>query len=227
MRIAGMKRRAHKRRDPERTRERLLQAAFREVYRSGFQGTGVDAILAAAGVTKGALYHHFDSKETLAYAMVEEVIAGITRARWVGPLESSSNPIDTLIEIVQRTSLRREDVCRGCPLNNLAQEMSPLDEGLRKRTARVFQAWQEGIAKALRRGQTKGTVRRDLEPSATASFLIATYEGYISLAKNAQDADLLQVGIRNIVSWLRLLAPAGQWSEKLRASVVTSRTLTH
>jgi len=50
-------------RDPERTRERLLQAAFREVYRYGFQSAGIDTILAATNVTKGALYHHFKSKE--------------------------------------------------------------------------------------------------------------------------------------------------------------------
>lgn len=202
-----MNRRAQKVRDPERTRERLLQAAFREVYRSGFQGTGVDAILAAARVTKGALYHHFDSKEALGYAMVEELIAGQNRAKWVRPLESSNRPIDTLIEIVQRTSLRPEDVRGGCPLNNLAQEMSPLDEGFRKRMAKVFQAWQDGIAKALRRGQTRGTVRRDVDPNATASFLIAMYEGYISLAKNAQDAVVLEAGVTNIVRWLRSLRP--------------------
>ena len=92
-------------------------------------------------------------------------------------------------------------------MNNLAQEMSPLDEGFRKRMAKVFQAWQDGIAKALRRGQTRGTVRRDVDPSATASFLIAMYEGYISLAKNAQDAVVLEAGVRNIVRWLRSLRP--------------------
>ena len=53
-------------RDPERTREDLLQAAFREVHRSGFQSAGIDTILAATNVTKGALYYHFDSKEALA-----------------------------------------------------------------------------------------------------------------------------------------------------------------
>jgi AcrR family transcriptional regulator len=47
-------------RDPERTRKLLLQAAFREVYKSGLQSTGLDTILVAAtGVTKGALYYHF------------------------------------------------------------------------------------------------------------------------------------------------------------------------
>ena len=43
-------------RDPERTRERLLQAAFREVHRSDLQGAGIDAILAATNVTKGCRF---------------------------------------------------------------------------------------------------------------------------------------------------------------------------
>ncbi len=160
-------------RDPERTRERLLQAAFQEVYRYGFQSAGVDTILAATNVTKGALYYHFENKEALGHAVVEEVIAEITRDRWVLPLERSKdkNPVDALIEIVRAIPSRPRDVKRGCPLANLAQEMSQLDEQFRKRLERIFHAWQEEIAKALRRGQSQGTVRRDLDPNETASFL--------------------------------------------------------
>jgi TetR/AcrR family transcriptional regulator, transcriptional repressor for nem operon len=87
----------------------------------------------------------------------------------------------------------------------LAQEMSPLDERFRKRLERIFHEWQEGIAMALRRGQSQGTVRRDLIPEETAGFLIAMYEGYALLAKNAQDAKVWNVGIKNIVTWLRSL----------------------
>src|ERR1700689_263621 len=90
------KRRATRLRDPERTRERLLQAASREIYRSGFQSASLDTILAIAGVTKGALYYHFDSKEALGYAVVEEVIAPDVRSKWVHPLQKSGkDPIDT------------------------------------------------------------------------------------------------------------------------------------
>jgi TetR/AcrR family transcriptional repressor of nem operon len=192
-------------RDPERTREHLLQAAFREVYRFGFQSAGVDTILAATNVTKGALYYHFDSKEALGHAIVEEIIARLTHDKWLVPLQRGKNPINTLIDIVQRTSVRPEDVKGGCPLVNLAQEMSPLDEQFRRQLEAIFRAWQEGIATALRRGQSQGTVRRDLVPEETAGFLIAMYEGYVLLAKNAQDAKVWNVGIRNIVGWLRSL----------------------
>src|SRR5246500_5896536 len=89
-------RRATRRRDPERTRERLLQAAFREVYRWGFQTVDLDTILASTGVTKGALYYHFESKEALGYAVVEEIIANLTRDKWLRPLQAGKEPIDTL-----------------------------------------------------------------------------------------------------------------------------------
>ena len=192
-------------RDPERTRKRLLQAGFREVHRLGFRSASVDTILAATNVTKGALYYHFDSKEDLGYAIVEEIVAKLPQDNWLRPLQRGKNPIDALIGIVQATSVRPEDVKGGCPLVNLAQEMSPLDEQFRKRLATIFNAWQEGIATALRRGQSQGTVRRDLVPEETAGFLMAMYEGYVLLAKNAQDAKVWNVGIRNIVGWLRSL----------------------
>ncbi len=196
-------------RDSGRTRERLLQAASHEIYRTGFQSASLDTILAVAGVTKGALYYHFESKEALGYAVVDEVIAESVRGKWVLPLQSGKDPIDLLIGAVQRLSLRPVDVRGGCQLNNLAQEMSPLDAGFRKRLAMIFQAWREAVASVLREGQAHGSVRRDVEPANAAGLLIAMVEGYASLAKNARDPEVMKAGIRNIVAWLRSLRPPG------------------
>jgi hypothetical protein len=115
--------------------------------------------------------------------------------------------IDILIGVIRRIPRRPEDIRAGCPLLNLAQEMSPLDEQFRKRLERIFLGWQEGVATLLRKGQSQGTVRRDLNADEAASFLVAMVEGYATLAKNAQDAKVWNVGIRNIVGWLRSLRP--------------------
>jgi len=196
-------------RDSERTRERLLQVASREIYRSGFQSASLDTILAVAGVTKGALYYHFDGKAALGYAVVDEVIAPDVRGKWVRPLQSVKDPIDALIGAVQRIPVRPANVRGGCQLNNLAQEMSPLDSGFRKRLATIFGAWREAVASALREGQTHGSVRRDVQPMDAAASLIAMVEGYASMAKNAQDPKVMKAGIRNIVGWLRSLRAPG------------------
>ncbi len=198
-------------RTPRRTRDRLLQAAFREVFKYGFQGAGVDRILAATNVTKGALYYHFESKEALGYAVIEEIVAQLTRERWLLPLQRNRkrNAIDALIRIVRAIPGRPRDVKSGCPLVHLAQEMSQLDEQFRKRLQTVFRGWQEGVASTLRRGQVEGTVRRDLVPEEAASFLVAMIEGYEVLAKNAQDVKVWNMGMRNIVGWLNSLRAAG------------------
>src|SRR5271163_640379 len=196
------KRRAIRLRDPERTRERLLQAASREIYRSGFQSASLDTILASARVTKGALYHHFKNKEALGYAVVEEIISSNVHGTWVRRLQSVKDPIDALIGIVQGIPVRPENVCGGCELNNLAQEMSPLDAGFRKRLEAIFDAWRDAMASVLREGQIHGSVRRDVDTRDAASFLIAMVEGYGSLAKNAQDPKIIKTGIKNMVGWL-------------------------
>ena len=194
-------------RDPERTRERLLQAAFREVHRKGFQSASIDVILAATNVTKGALYYHFKNKEALGYAVVEEKIAELIRDRWLRPMLCEGEAINILIGVVRQIPARPKNVRAGCPLLLLSQEMSPLDEQFRKRLAKIFLDWQEGIATLLQKGKSQGTVRRGLNPHEAASFLIATIEGYSTLAKNAQDAKVWKAGARNIVVWLKSLRP--------------------
>jgi TetR/AcrR family transcriptional regulator, transcriptional repressor for nem operon len=205
------------RRDAARTRKLLLQAAFSEVYKSGFQGTDIDTIIRAAGVTKGALYHHFASKEALGYAIVDEVVTEITLEKWVRPLQNPEDPIGAIIAIIDSTSLAPDDLRGGCPLNNLAQEMSPLDEGFRKRIDKVFGDWLGAIAGALRGGQKRGLVRDDIDPEEIAGFVIASYEGYISLTKSSQDPHMLESGKRNMVRYLESLrAPQ---KRKLRSTV--------
>jgi TetR/AcrR family transcriptional regulator, transcriptional repressor for nem operon len=185
-----------------------LQAAYEEMYRSGYRSADLDAILAEAGVTKGALYYYFDNKEALAYAVLDEVMASLTHQKWVQPLRNAENPIDVLVRIVQSESLKREAVRRGCPLLNLSQEMSGLDEGFRRRTARLFRDWHDAVAGALREGQKRGLVRHDIDANETATFLIATYEGYVVLTKNSQDARTMQSGQRRVSGHLESLRPA-------------------
>jgi TetR/AcrR family transcriptional repressor of nem operon len=203
-------------RDPARTRQQLLRAAFEEMHRSGFRGASLETILGRSGVTKGAMYHHFASKEDLGYAVVDDVIAAIMREKWQAPLEQALDPIDALIGIVGSTSATPEHLANGCPLNNMSQEMSPLDEGFRRRTAALFDQWHGAVAAALRRGIARGLVRPDVDPDETATFLIAAYEGYLSLAKCFQRVGSLRAGQKILAGYLDSLRPRGGRSGRKR-----------
>jgi AcrR family transcriptional regulator len=194
--------------NPERTRELLLRAAFEEIYRTGFRSADLDAILAVAGVTKGALYYHFDNKDDLGYAVLDEVMASDLHQKWVQPLRNAKDPIAALIRIVQSESVKREDVRRGCPLLNLSNEMSGLDEGFRRRTAKLFKNWHDAVAGALREGQKRRIVRSEIDADETATFLIATYEGYVVLGKNSQDPRTMLSGQRRVSGQIESLRTA-------------------
>ncbi len=179
-------------RNPDRTRRTLLEAAFAEIHVWGFQAASLDKILCKAEVTKGALYHHFRNKRELGYAVVDDLIRERVLEAWVRPVEQAGNPIDGLLSALRNERSEPSVDRLGCPLNNLSQEMSPLDEGFRKRIEGVFRMWLEGIAESLRRGQADGQVRTDVDPMEAATFFLASLEGCISLAKNAGDQRVLQ-----------------------------------
>src|SRR3989442_3814332 len=128
MKEEGMPRRAQKRRvrAPDATRKKLLQAAFEEIYRRGFQGASLETILAAAGVTKGALYHHFPDKAALGHAVVEEVVHGLLLERWLGVLERQpGDPLTALQGMLRQRAreLTTHEVVFGRALHKLAQLM--------------------------------------------------------------------------------------------------------
>ena len=204
--------RAARTRAPEATRERLVAAAFEQIHRHGYQGARLDDILATAGVTKGALYHHFADKADLAYAVIDEVIRGLTLKRWTGPLATyEGDPISGIRLVLDVVSAEFCDerfgdkVELGCPLNNIAQEMSPLDERFRRRVAVVFETWIEAFAQALERGRTEGTVRRDVDARKVATFVVSAIEGSFGLAKNAKSAPLLRENFEVLTEFLETL----------------------
>ena len=177
--LVGMNIDSRTKRDPDKTREALLRAAFGEIHRSGFQAASLERILSTAGVTKGALYHHFPNKAALGYAVVDELIKPFIIERWVRPVEGADDPIQTIVDCLADVACHMTcaDIELGCPLNNLMQEMSPIDEGFRQRLNAVSEAWRAGIARALARGQGSGTVREDIDPEKTAGLPVRRLRG--------------------------------------------------
>jgi AcrR family transcriptional regulator len=197
-------------RAPDATRQKLLLAAFEEFHRRGFQAGSLDSIVAKAGVTKGALYHHFPDKSALGHAVLEEVVREPLLEAYLAPIEA--DPTDPL-GALQRVLRRRADdfeaggIELGCPLNNLAQEMSPLDAGFRDRAAAILETWITAFADALERARSLGQVRADVDARAVAGFVVAAVEGSFGLAKNAASVAVLRSNLGVMADFLETLRP--------------------
>ncbi len=196
-------------RAPDITRRKILEAAYEEIHHVGFQAASLSKILQRVGVTKGALYHHFSSKQVLGYMVVDELIRDRIERIWSKPLRLAPDPIAGLVQVLQQqeAELGEQVVRLGCPLNNLTQEMAPVDEGFRCRLEDLYSLWRESISSALRRGQQNGSVRQDRDADQCALFIVSAIEGCTGAAKCAQSRQVLIACMSALLDYLQGLRP--------------------
>lgn len=190
-------------------RQRLLEAAFKEIHLHGFQGMRVDAVLEKTGLTKGAFYHHFTSKQVLGIAVIDELIHGKITDIWLSTLNSSSDPINAIQDAFEKAAecYGMEMLLLGCPLNNLAQEMSPINEEFRVHINDIFHQWHEALVGVLKRGIEVGNIIEEIDPLSVATFILACVEGSIGLAKNERDLSPIIRATDEMDRYLRTLQP--------------------
>jgi len=172
-------------RNAQETRGKLVRAAYEQMHEHGFQGMRVDQVLKQTNLQKGAFYHHFKSKTELGYAVVEEEIRDLLEAVWLRPIAEMDNPVTDIPELLKSLSQRAPQLMKehGCPLNNLAQEMSKLDDGFQQRIDASFNLWINTLAEKMDEAKQKGYVRNDLDTHAVSRFIIGVIEGCISISK--------------------------------------------
>jgi TetR/AcrR family transcriptional regulator, transcriptional repressor for nem operon len=187
------------------TREKLLNAAFCEIHRHGFQAASIANILQNTGLTKGALYHHFATKRELGFAVVDEVIGPRLDALVFAKLRESKTPVRTLLQIIgdKMGKTDADTVVLGCPLNNLMQEMSPLDEDFKARLNAILTTWGSAVEDALARGQMAGEIRPDVDCRAAALFIVSAWEGCVGIAKSLQSAEGFALCMKQLQDYVR------------------------
>ena len=176
-------------RDLAATRKEILDVSFDLIFRRGFQGVSVDDIVAGTSLTKGAFYHQFRSKNELGYALVEEVITPMTISRWIDPVATSENPVDAILKNLRLLIGKApvEELAHGCPLNNLVQEMAPIDEGFRVRLQAALELWIDSMAAELLRARRMGFIRADVNVRQAAHFIVMAHEGFYGMLKGLRD----------------------------------------
>jgi len=194
-------------RNAQQTRQKLVQTAYEQIHEHGFQGMRVDQVLKQAELQKGAFYHHFKSKTELGYAVVEESLQEILETVWLEPIRKIENPIIEIPKLLETLGERATPLIaeHGCPLNNLAQEMSLLDEGFRSRIAAGFELWINTLTQKLDQAKEEKYIRHDINSEAVARFIIAVIEGSISIAKVEKSTQQFIAGQSQLSLYLQAL----------------------
>lgn len=165
------------------TKQRILDAATALVHVRGFGATSVGDILKAAGVTKGTLYHYFESKDDLGLEILrrdrEAFMAFLDQAFGV------KDPEEALDRFFTAALCKHGDTgfTGGCLWGNTALEMSDANPEYTALVREVFDEWIGKIGKVIAAGQKAGVFRTDREAHDLAHVVVSAVEGGIMLSR--------------------------------------------
>ena len=166
-----------KQQQSEQTRQRIIDAAMQLFARKGFHHTSIADLAQAAGLTKGALYHHFENKGALLYAVLQ-AMREIWREEVVRDVLKARNSLDRLIVLFEnhaRLIREREMFC--LMLSSLVMEMDGVDEGFMAALREIYADLTLFIQRIIEKGQRTGEVRCDLDARLTALNIVGMLEG--------------------------------------------------
>jgi TetR/AcrR family transcriptional repressor of nem operon len=200
-----MKKKRTKMRSLEESRKAILQVAFFEVLSKGFQGVSIDDIVEKTPYSKGAFYHHFPTKLDLGYALVEDVIGPMIIGRWIEPIKIYDNPIEGILAQLQKLigDVDLKLLRLGCPLNNLVQEMSPVDHGFKLRLEKALKFWVDEMDLQLQRGKKNGFLKKDVRTKDAAYFVVMAHEGFYGTIKGITDKVVYRALLASLKVYLR------------------------
>lgn len=166
-------------------RARILDAAERLVIENGFAATSVDLVLREAGTSKGAFFHHFDSKADLARALTERYVAADVAQLHAG-LEATgdiTDPAERVLAFVRYFEDHADDIMSAqsnCLYVAVLTERQLVTNGTADLVTHAIETWRAGIAELL-------TAAGLDDAEALADHVWVTFEGAFLLCRSTGD----------------------------------------
>ena len=182
------------------TRTRILDAAEGLVERNGFAATSVDQILAASGSSKGAFFHHFDSKRALASALVDRYVdADLAQLRrGLDAADGIDDPVERVLAFLAHYERWADELVSedsACLYIAVLTERDLLDDATSASVERAVRTWREEFA-ALLRPALRQTHTVDVDIEALADHVFATFEGGYLLCRSLRSAEPMRAQLR-------------------------------
>ena len=187
------------------TRERIVEAARQLFFKRGYTATGIADVLKEAGANSGSLYHFFPSKEDLLTAVLEKYLSMLEPQVLQPAFARTSDPIERLFAILEgyRLLLEMSDFQLGCPIGNLALEVSNSHRKARKLIVENFRAWCEAVRNLI--VEAGDRLPADLDAGACATHVLATMEGAVMLARSYRSFEPYDEAVNQLKDYIRRL----------------------
>jgi AcrR family transcriptional regulator len=185
----------------EATRRKILDAAVDVFNEVGYATADRGAIIERTGMTKGAFYHHFDSMEALASAIIEEGAKLV-----VTELGAMSDSFSPALENILHSTFITADLFASNKVVRTAEQLTLAFGKFNDTAAAAYTTWVEAMTVQARRAIAEGDIRAELDPHVVSESIIgATFGARILGPTTSGGSDDL---IRRLTQMWELLFPA-------------------
>jgi AcrR family transcriptional regulator len=191
----------------ELTRRKIIAAAVELFNEIGYPATGLGEIIERAELTKGAFYYHFDSKEALAEAIIEE--AGARMLATFRTITASSSPA---LENLVHGLFVVTDFTASDKLAWIGMQLLRTFSGLNEAAGRVYGSWLDDLVEQVGQAGAEGDLRSDLDAKSAAEVILGSMLGAEALSRAAATGTDLRQRVAR--TW-ELLLPAMVSAESL------------
>jgi TetR/AcrR family transcriptional repressor of nem operon len=185
----------------EQTRQEIIRKAAPIFNQKGYEGAALSDLMRATGLEKGGIYRHFSSKEALAAEAFDYAWRETFNSR-VHDLDTVSNTVDRLKQLVANFFERRGVIPGGCPLLNTAIDTDDGNSILRERARKALRGWRSYLISMISAGIKAREIRREVDAKKLATLIISSLEGAIMLYRLERNEEALRAIQAHLESYL-------------------------
>jgi TetR/AcrR family transcriptional repressor of nem operon len=187
------------------SREKLIRAATLLFRKNGYVATSVDEICSEAGVTKGACFHHFDSKESLAKACLARWEQQATAMHQNAPFQSVADPMEKLLGCIDYFTglFENRELLKSCLAGTTVQEVAETNPALREAAQACFLSGENLFRTLLDDACDSRNIRLDTQ--SIAKLWLATLQGSLLLFKASREDTVIPNNLRHFRSYVEKL----------------------
>ena len=196
---------------PAKARERLLDAAEDLLLARGYAATQLDRVRERAGVSKGAIFYHFDTKEALAEAAVERFFQRlVTEAQNALAASGAATATARLFAYIDAVAAltRTPALARGCLLGVVTMECAETYPPLAGAAAQGFKKWQSSLTTLIQEAASER--RLDVDATGLATTFLAAVEGGLLLDRHGNAPRAVEAALAHFRHYLGLVFQIGK-----------------
>jgi AcrR family transcriptional regulator len=184
----------------EATRRKILDAAVEVFTEVGFAAADRGAIIERTGMTKGAFYHHFESMEALASAIIDDGAALV-----VNELSAMSDSFSPALENILHSTFITADLFASNRVVRIAEQLTLAFGKFNETAIGAYNTWIDAMTAEATRAIAEGDIRAELDPRVVSESVISATFGARILGQTTADTNDL---VRRMTQMWELLFPA-------------------